>query len=807
MQAGLFAGFLSAFLIELLGRLEQDPMDIIQDILIYQTQMMRNSSVGPYVPADFSPPEYIVVVNVLFYASLGVMLLAAFIAMLIKSWVREFDRGLRAMSIPEQRAKTREFRYPGMEYWKLPEMVAMLPLLIQISLLLFAIGLVIFLFYISKPSFGVTTAIFGVGFLYHAITTSISVFVTSSPFRSPLSRAMGMVHRHVHAYFCPRIAFFLLPSMGATPATALGRVRRRIEIFLQKSRPYLEKDFVEPITSTTVDEVQLFTAASALQRIHDSVPNSPHSSSLHWSVWQVAGSPAFRMPPSFNLPSWIFDRGNDEEYLSRLPPAKVVALVAALSRGRRTRDVIRIVTIKSFLQTGNTSKSPWAQLVVVVFHLLLEFWYPLDDVIRSESHDLTNRLQWNELRGEEALWFFNTLSELHSGGWVPREEHFFIGICLEMLSEQAPQWNYVYVPDIILLETVVTLVAIACSPDETYRQKALTNSRQHPWLLLNLRNPELISKMIDDAPHSCHKELISVLFLVLYGLMWRDSALLAAQSFVTITAKDDFPLYTSALTAVAPAIGHEGLSAIGRMLVAPQTQDLELIIYETIALEDHITHEDLLENYDHQLGASRNPDPNVLAVLLLLSKQLPLPRINELQNRNLKLTNPWLKLAARVIAQLDIPDESGMDIVLFYDHRVHNMVAALSLLRYVEGKVTLYTESHLLASFLESQELVISLLALEYYLRTIISYSDPSVPSYHLSGAIQTVFNLTLPGHQLQMGWVLLGVFVDEFESFSSEWQQAFADAFFTLSRRPLPRSWDEPETGAPASELEKILT
>ena len=104
-QAALFAGFLSAFLIELLGRLEPDPMDIIQDVFIYQTQMMRNSSLGPYVPPDFSPPEHIVIVNALFYASLGVMLLAAFITMLIKSWVREFDRGLRSMSVPEQRAK------------------------------------------------------------------------------------------------------------------------------------------------------------------------------------------------------------------------------------------------------------------------------------------------------------------------------------------------------------------------------------------------------------------------------------------------------------------------------------------------------------------------------------------------------------------------------------------------------------------------------------------------------------------------------------------------------------------------------
>ena len=243
-QAALFAGFLSSFLIELLARLEPDPMDTIQDVLIYQTQMMRNSSLEPYVLADFSPPEYIVVVNALFYASLGVMLLAAFIAMLIKTWVREFDRNLQAMSRPDERAMTREFRYLGVEHWKLPEMVAMLPLLIQISLVLFSLGLIVFLFHINTPAFGVTTAIFGVGILYYAITTSISVLVTSSPFRSPLLRTFATMYQHAHDHFCPEIGYFRSAAMDITPSTALGRVYRAIQIMLQKLRPYLEEDLI-----------------------------------------------------------------------------------------------------------------------------------------------------------------------------------------------------------------------------------------------------------------------------------------------------------------------------------------------------------------------------------------------------------------------------------------------------------------------------------------------------------------------------------------------------------------------------------
>ena len=241
-------------------------MDIIQDVLIYQTQMMRNSSLGPYVPADFSPPEHIVTVNALFYASLGFMILAAFIAMLIKSWVREFDRGLRAMSLPEQRAKAREFRYLGMERWKLPEMVGMLPLLIQISLLLFAIGLGLFLFHISKLSFGVTTAIFGVGVLYYAITTSISVFVTSSPFHSPLSRTLGKVYQHVHAYFYPDVNKFQSPTMDMTPATAPDHVRWGLQANLPPlasvQEPALQLPPSAPLVPTAVQSSDVTAGVS-----------------------------------------------------------------------------------------------------------------------------------------------------------------------------------------------------------------------------------------------------------------------------------------------------------------------------------------------------------------------------------------------------------------------------------------------------------------------------------------------------------------------------------------------------------------
>jgi len=798
---------LSAFLIELLGRLEQDPLDIIQDVLVYQTQMMRNSSLGPYVPADFSPPEHIVVVNALFYASLGFMVLAAFIAMLIKSWVREFDRGLRAMSLPEQRAKTREFRYLGMERWKLPGMVDTLPLLIQISLLLFSIGLVIFLFHISTPSFGVTTTILGIGILYYVMTTSISVVVSSSPFHSPVSRRLGKVYQRIHAYFYPHVDFLRSQAMYTTPATTLGRIRRHINLLLQKTRPYLENDFVEPISATTVDNVQLSIAQSALHRIHESAPDSQHSEALYWSVWQIAGSTTLRVPPLFNPPSWIRNKLDDEEYFSHLPPSMLVALVAVLLRSRIELNSKDTRIIHTALGPVETIKGPWAQLVITVFYYetspLCQFWGG-----RMQDDELTRIIPRKGLNNEESAGILNTLSELCCEQSLPQDTSYLIGICLKILLNYFPSVEDLssFDFDMKFLEAVVTLAAISCSPNLGNRRNIVTSSREHSWLFPNMRNPALFGNWFEHTPSVYHKSLVSVLFLVVYALLQRPSFPLAHQYVAIITAKGDFALYTSALTVVGPTIGDDGLFAIGRLLVA-QTQESTSVTISPTSYPDYAVLEGLLKNYARHLGASENPDPNLFAILLVLSRYLNQSAIEQLETLNLELEDPCSKLVARAIARLDIPDGSGLSIELFSDHRVQNMIAARSLQRYEWERVTRYTESLLLASFLQSRELAISSRALDYYMKTAISCSDPSAPSSYLSQGVHSVFNVMLRGRQLEMGWGALQTFVNGFDNLPMEWRRRFAEGFFTLSHQLGPQSQGDTETNSPVRRLEEILT
>ena len=945
----MFASFLSAFLIELLNRLEPDPMDIIQDVLIYQTQMMRNSSLGPYVPADFSPPEYIVLVNALFYASLGVMLLAAFIAMLIKGWAHEFDRGLGAISIPEQRAKTREFRYLGMERWKLQEMVAMLPFLIQVSLLLFSIGLVIFLFHIDKPSFGVTTAIFGAGVLYYAITTTISVLVTSSPFHSPLSRTLGKVYQRAHAYFCPVLDDFLSPKMDTAPVAVLGRLWRRVQIFLQKSRPCLERDFVEPITAMTVDDFQLSTTASALQRLHDSMPNSQHSEEIQQSIWQVASSSALRMRPLIKLPSWILDRGKDTEYFSQLPSVNGVALTAIFVRMRDPRYRNQIAAVEHVPKDVSASDSLRAQVVSAIFGLLPEdFTYhtvlhgarlrralrldaflfnafphvpsvdglrdkllreslresvdvghaiaralyrnmdkiegkvhpslfcralsnhpcfidapPIDalpellDAIRGALRDaplpLFHALLYDALRGNadfddmtsqgrimrlflepkepvalidiltvnqlhetESIWLLNTLSGLHCDGLVMMR-HYASKICQAILMHQVPQWNPVTPPNIMLIEAVVTLLAISCSVNQAYQMITLTNSNRHSWLLLNLRNPDLISKVIEDIDENYCAEVISVLFLVIYALILRGSGMLAEQHLAGITSKAGFVSCASALTLIAPVLGDNGFHEIGELLLAARTQFLPPMDGDTSShnMSDfsQLRHSDqhLFNNYDLQFGANMFPEPKIGAILLLLSKDLSRRVRSQLEGLDIKLRNPWLQFVACVTADVAMPDQSHPYFWPPHDSRLVNMFGALFLLRFLQKQrqsVAIQctpTESVLLTSFLQSKEPAICLVVLYHYMEMV--YSTHTPPSRYLPPALRAVFNFALPECYLPKGWDILRGFMAHSQGLPAAWRGTFAEAFFTLSRRPLPRrnGRDNTRTGEP--EIREVLT
>jgi len=188
LQDGLFAAFLSAFLVFTTPQLQPNSTDIAMDVLIHISQQLSNSTIPAYAPTEFTASLNTVVVNLLFFLSLALVLIDAFLAMLVKSWLQGFDRGWRKYTVADLRAQGRERLLQGLEQRKVAGLITLLPILIQSSLLSFCIGLIVPLFPLHLISAILSSVALVAGFGFYAFTTYVSVLDAHAPFSSPVSR-------------------------------------------------------------------------------------------------------------------------------------------------------------------------------------------------------------------------------------------------------------------------------------------------------------------------------------------------------------------------------------------------------------------------------------------------------------------------------------------------------------------------------------------------------------------------------------------------------------------------------------------
>ena len=161
------------------------------DVLIHISQQLSNSTTPAFEPIAFQVSSTAAAVNMLFFLSLALVLIDAFLAMLVKGWLQEFDRGWRKYTVAHLRAQERERRLQELERWKLHELVALLPILIQGSLLLFCIGLLLLIFPLHLPS-GILCSLLFVSIVgFYGFTASVSIVNTYAPFSSPVSRLLA----------------------------------------------------------------------------------------------------------------------------------------------------------------------------------------------------------------------------------------------------------------------------------------------------------------------------------------------------------------------------------------------------------------------------------------------------------------------------------------------------------------------------------------------------------------------------------------------------------------------------------------
>ncbi|KAF8687615.1 hypothetical protein RHS03_09916, partial [Rhizoctonia solani] len=140
----------------------------------------NSSDVPTMDQSNFAPTAVAIQVNILWFTSLSLSVAVALIAIVAKDWCYQFMATRTGPMLIQGRR--RQLRWQGIEQWKMQEILNVLPLMMHAALLLFAVGLSLYLWDINPqvalPVVVTTTAV-GV---FYFVTLLLPLFFRYCPF-------------------------------------------------------------------------------------------------------------------------------------------------------------------------------------------------------------------------------------------------------------------------------------------------------------------------------------------------------------------------------------------------------------------------------------------------------------------------------------------------------------------------------------------------------------------------------------------------------------------------------------------------
>ncbi|KAG8833278.1 hypothetical protein FRC18_003907 [Serendipita sp. 400] len=186
--AAIFSAVLVTLIVDSKMLLEQDNADVLVDAIIFLINDLANGTHRPYTPPKFQPSTRSILVNCSFYASLCLSIATALGAVLAMQWVTDYGAVTRrAGSTPDERVKRRHFRYQGGQDWKMETIVGALPICLHLSVVLFFVGLIVWMWDIHHSVFAVVVVCGLLAALFYIVTTTLAIFCPSCPYRTPLA--------------------------------------------------------------------------------------------------------------------------------------------------------------------------------------------------------------------------------------------------------------------------------------------------------------------------------------------------------------------------------------------------------------------------------------------------------------------------------------------------------------------------------------------------------------------------------------------------------------------------------------------
>lgn len=204
-QAGLLSAILTTFIVQSYQLLQPAPADQTNAILTQVSAQLSGFSVTPLAmnstrpafdsPPPFRAPLYAIWLNALWFASLVFSIASASIGIMVKQWLKEYKMGLYGNS--REVARRRQHRLNNLQKWQVAAIVALLPILLQISLFLFLAGLVVFVRSIHPTVALVVLILVTLLLAFQFGTTALPAIYSSCCYYSPQAYAAFLVRKAI----------------------------------------------------------------------------------------------------------------------------------------------------------------------------------------------------------------------------------------------------------------------------------------------------------------------------------------------------------------------------------------------------------------------------------------------------------------------------------------------------------------------------------------------------------------------------------------------------------------------------------
>lgn len=158
----------------------------------------------PPLPPPFAPSALIRSVNIFWFTSLTLSLFAALFGIFVKQWLHNYSNW---SDIPHAATavRVRNSYYNSLKTWHTPNIVAALPLLLQLALLFFAIGLVVYLWTLDAVVAGAVTLLMVAGVIAAIVAIILPVWFNRCPYKTPIGLSLvRLLRRSIHTSWTQR---------------------------------------------------------------------------------------------------------------------------------------------------------------------------------------------------------------------------------------------------------------------------------------------------------------------------------------------------------------------------------------------------------------------------------------------------------------------------------------------------------------------------------------------------------------------------------------------------------------------------